>query len=96
MGVAPDEAEHDAEEADADEADTDQVERIGRPRDSDSRHQARGSSTTPTGTLSQKMYCQAHPVVTAPPTSGPMATALPPMAPQMPSAALRRSGRRPR
>ncbi len=38
------------------------------------------------------MYCHAHPLVTAPPTSGPMATAVPPMAPQMPRAALRREG----
>ena len=46
----------------------------------------------PTGTFNQKMYCHDHPLVTAPPTSGPMATAAPPMAPQIPRAALRRSG----
>ena len=44
------------------------------------------------GTFNQKMYCQAQPVVTAPPTSGPKATAVPPIAPQMPRAAFRRSG----
>ncbi len=37
------------------------------------------------------MYCQAQPLVTAPPISGPTATAVPPIAPQIPSAALRRS-----
>ena len=63
-----------------------------RPRDSDSFHQASGTSTRPTGTFSQKMYCHDHPVVTAPPTSGPMATAAPPMAPHIPRATLRRSG----
>ena len=63
------------------------------PRDSARRHRASGTRAIPTGTLSQKMYCQAQPVVTAPPTSGPMAMATPPMAPQMPRAALRRSGR---
>ncbi len=38
------------------------------------------------------MYCHDHPVVTAPPTRGPAATATPPMAPHTPSAWLRRSG----
>ena len=38
------------------------------------------------------MYCHDHPLVTAPPTSGPAATATPPMAPHIPSAWLRRSG----
>ncbi len=46
----------------------------------------------PTGTFNQKMYCHDHPLVTAPPTRGPMATAAPPMAPQIPKAALRRWG----
>ena len=36
------------------------------------------------------MYCQAQPLVTAPPISGPTATAVPPIAPQIPRAALRR------
>jgi hypothetical protein len=66
--------------------------RVLAPRDSDSFHQANGTSTAPTGTLSQKMYCQDQPVVTAPPTRGPTATAVPPIAPQIPSAAFRRSG----
>ena len=51
-----------------------------------------GRGPAPTGTLSQKMYCHDHPLVTAPPTSGPIATAVPPMAPQIPRAAFRRSG----
>ena len=38
------------------------------------------------------MYCHDHPLVTAPPTNGPRATAPPPMAPQIPSATFRRSG----
>ena len=50
----------------------------------------------PTGTFSQKMYCHDQPLVTAPPTSGPMAMATPPMAPQIPRAAVRRAGGRPR
>jgi hypothetical protein len=62
------------------------------PRDSASLHQAKATRTTPIGTFSQKMYCHAQPVVMAPPTRGPMATAAPPRAPQMPSAAFRRSG----
>ena len=39
---------------------------------SDSRHTA-----TPIGTLTQKIQCQSRPSVTAPPTSGPRATARP-------------------
>jgi hypothetical protein len=64
----------------------------GAPRDSDNFHQASGINTMPTGTFNQKMYCHDQPLVTAPPTSGPRATAAPPIAPQMPRAALRRSG----
>ena len=60
------------------------------PWDSDSFHQARGARTAPTGTFNQKMYCHDHPVVTAPPTRGPIATAAPPMAPHSPNAMLRR------
>ena len=62
-------------------------------RDSESFQRASGTRITPIGTFNQKMYCHDHPVVTAPPTNGPMATARPPMAPQAPSAAARRSGR---
>ncbi len=43
------------------------------------------------GTLSQKIHCQEMPSTTAPPTSGPMATASPPMPPQAPSATPRLS-----
>ena len=47
----------------------------------------------PTGTLSQKIHCQASPSTTAPPTSGPLATAIPVTALNSPSAAPRRLGR---
>jgi len=39
--------------------------------------------------LSQKIHCQAIPCVTAPPTSGPIATARPLIPPQAPSATPR-------
>jgi hypothetical protein len=47
---------------------------------------ASGASTSPIGTLSQKIHCQAIPSVTAPPTSGPIATARPLIPPQAPRA----------
>src|SRR6266511_1874213 len=50
---------------------------------------ASGASTSPIGTLSQKIHCQAIPCVTAPPTSGPSATATPLIPPQAPSATPR-------
>ena len=50
-----------------------------------------GTSTSPIGTLSQKIQCQEMPLTIAPPTSGPRATARPLMAPQMPSATPRRA-----
>ena len=52
---------------------------------------ASGRSTMPTGTFSQKIHCQEIPSTTAPPTSGPIATARPAMPDQAPSAAPRRS-----
>ena len=52
---------------------------------------ARGRSTSPTGTLSQKIHCHEMPSTTAPPTSGPIATASPAMPDHAPSAAPRRS-----
>ena len=61
--------------------------------DSARRHRASTNSTIPTGTLIQKIDCHDHPLVTAPPTSGPAATATPPMAPHTPSAWFLRSGR---
>ena len=62
------------------------------PLDSVSRRQAIGSRTTPMGTLSQKIHCQDRPSTTAPPTTGPRATARPQTPPQMPSARPRRAG----
>ena len=44
------------------------------------------------GTLIQKIQCHERPLTTAPPTSGPLATASPVMALKMPMAAPRRSG----
>ena len=49
-------------------------------------------SSTPTGTLSQKIHCQEMAWTIAPPTSGPIATARPPIPPHAPSATPRRSG----
>ena len=46
----------------------------------------------PIGTFNQKIHCQDAPSTTAPPTSGPMAMARPPTAPQAPRARPRRSG----
>ena len=52
-----------------------------------------GMMATPMGTFSQKIHCQDAPSVTAPPTTGPTATARPLIAPQKPSAApLRAAG----
>ena len=53
---------------------------------------ASGIRTSPKGTLSQKIHCQEMPCTIAPPTSGPSATARPPMPPQAPSARPRRFG----
>ena len=50
----------------------------------------RGTRTRPIGTLSQKIQCHEMPVTTAPPTSGPKATASPLIPPQIPSASPRR------
>ena len=58
---------------------------------SSSRAYASGASTIPIGTLSQKIQCHEMPLTTAPPTSGPIAIARPPIPPQMPSASPRRS-----
>ena len=53
---------------------------------------ASGIRTRPKGTFSQKIHCQEMPCTIAPPTSGPSATARPPMPPQAPSARPRRFG----
>ena len=50
------------------------------------RRSASGIRTRPSGTLIQKIHCQERPETTAPPTSGPSATARPPIPPQAPSA----------
>ena len=50
---------------------------------------ASGIRTMPSGTLSQKIHCQERPETTAPPTSGPSATARPPIPLQAPSASPR-------
>ncbi len=61
------------------------------PRVSSSRRSASGTSTSPIGTFSQKIQCQEMPETTAPPTSGPNATARPLIPPHAPSARPRRS-----
>ena len=45
--------------------------------------------TTPIGTLTRKIHRQEMPVVSAPPTTGPIATAKPVMAPHTPKAVPR-------
>src|SRR6187551_1089513 len=50
-----------------------------------------GSRIRPIGTFSQKIHCHEMPSTTAPPTSGPIATAKPAMPDHAPSAAPRRS-----
>ena len=52
---------------------------------------ASATDTTPTGTLIQKIACQAQPSSTAPPMSGPVATPRPATPPQMPIASGRRA-----
>ena len=51
-----------------------------------------GTASSPIGTLIQKIHCHASPSTTAPPTSGPLATARPVIALKIPIAAPRRSG----
>ena len=55
------------------------------------RDSASGTRAMPIGTLSQKIQCQEMPLTTAPPTSGPNATASPLTPPHAPSATPRRS-----
>ena len=50
---------------------------------------ASGSRTIPTGTFSQKIHCHEMPSTTAPPTSGPIATASPAIPDHAPSASPR-------
>jgi hypothetical protein len=59
------------------------------PKLSFSRARLSGISASPIGTLSQKIQCQLMPSTTAPPTTGPAATARPAMPPQSPIAAPR-------
>ena len=54
-----------------------------------SRESASGINTSPIGTLSQKIHCHERPSTTAPPTTGPKATARPLIPPQAPSASPR-------
>ena len=60
------------------------------PRLSVSRSTASGPTTSPTGTLIQKIQCQERPLITTPPMTGPRATPRPLMPDQMPSASPRR------
>ena len=65
--------------------------RLAGPKLSTRPRRATGSSAIPTGTLTQKIHCHELLSMIAPPTSGPMATASPPMPDQMPSASPRLS-----
>jgi hypothetical protein len=62
------------------------------PKLSGIRASTNGTSSSPIGTLSQKIHCHAIPSVIAPPISGPLATASPVSAKKIPSADPRRSG----
>ena len=53
---------------------------------------ASGTRTSPIGTFSQKIQCHEMPSTTAPPTTGPNATARPAIPPHAPSATPRRAG----
>jgi hypothetical protein len=63
-----------------------------RPRLSASSRGASSATTTPTGTLTQKIQCHDSALVSSPPAIGPSATPSPEIAAQVPSAAVRRSG----
>ena len=66
------------------------MSRWGRgPKLSLSRLTARGASTSPMGTFSQKIQCQLIPPAIAPPMTGPTATARPAMPPHSPIATPR-------
>ena len=51
-----------------------------------------GIAASPIGTFTQKIHCQSMPSTTAPPTSGPLATAMPVIALKIPIAAPRLGG----
>ncbi len=61
------------------------------PRLSASRSRDPAIAAMPTGTFTQKIQCQFRPWVTAPPISGPLATARPATPPQIPITVPRRS-----
>ena len=85
--VAADEAPDDPEQPGAGEPEARQVEptlgAVASPAGASARA---GCRTRPIGTLSQKIQCHEIPWTTAPPTSGPKATARPLMPPHAPSA----------
>jgi hypothetical protein len=53
---------------------------------SSTRRRAMASAASPIGTLTKKIHSQPNPVVSAPPTSGPIDTARPAVAPKAPKA----------
>jgi hypothetical protein len=65
---------------------------VSLPKLSFIRASASGAATSPMGTLTQKIHSQAMPSTIAPPTSGPLATAIPVIALKIPIAAPRFSG----
>ena len=65
---------------------------VSGPKLSSMRVRTSGIAIRPIGTFSQKIHSQASPSATAPPTSGPLATAMPAIALKIPIAAPRRSG----
>ena len=69
---------------------------VSGPKLSRMRVSTSGIASSPIGTLIQKIHSQPMPSTTAPPTSGPLATASPVIALKMPIAAPRRSAGRPR
>ena len=65
---------------------------VSLPKLSSSRLSTNGIAARAIGTLSQKIHCQSMPSAIAPPTSGPIATAIPVTALNRPIAAPRFSG----
>ena len=80
--VAPDEGEHQHEQGDGEGDEAHPVDAArGRVRDSWILVRVMTMATTPMGTLTKKIHRQPTPLVMAPPTSGPTATAPPITAP---------------
>ena len=65
---------------------------VGSRSDPGTRMSVSAAVSSPIGTFTRKIHSQPNPSVSAPPTSGPTATAKPVVAPQMPKAVPRSCG----